>query len=308
MVDHLEVGLDQERGSRLPVSQLSVAHHSLSSVIRAKLPDVSSFTAKPHSPILRPFVKSFHCHEAEFPFTLERIMPNGQAHVLVNLAEDEFRTYGSACAEQMSKHSGAVVAGPHAKSVIIDTRSQRWLAAVEFRHGGASRFFSMPMTEIANQVVRLQNVWHKDGTLLRERLLDARTPALKLRVFEGMLLDHLKLEFDPAIQYAITALRAGAQVSQVAWRLGLSPRTLERRFSSQVGVTPKRFARVHRLQKVLRAVRRSTKPDWCALAAEHGYTDQAHLIHDFRDLADIMPSEYKPHSQQRNNHVPILAL
>jgi AraC-like DNA-binding protein len=227
---------------------------------------------------------------------------------MVNLAEDEFRTHDAAPAEQMSQYSGAVVAGPHATSVVIDTRAQRWLAAVEFRHGGASRFFSMPMTDIFNQVVQLQDVWRSDGTLLRERLLDARTPASKFRIFEEVLLDHLRPEFDPAIQYAITALRVGVPVSQVALRLGLSPRTLARRFSSQVGIAPKRLARVHRLQRVLRAVRRSSKPDWCALAAEHGYTDQAHLIHDFRDLADITPSQYKPHSEQRNNHVPIVAL
>jgi len=235
-------------------------------------------------------------------------MPNGQAHLMVNLAVDEFPTYSAARAEQVSRHSGAVVTGPHSKSVVIDTRAQRWLAAVEFRHGGASRFFLMPMTEISNQVVRLQDLWRNDGTLLRERLLEARTPASKFRVFEEALLDHLRAGFDPAIQYAITALRAGAPVSQVALCLGLSPRTLERRFSSQVGISPKRFARVHRLQKVLRSVRRSSKPDWCALATEHGYTDQAHLIHDFRDLADLTPSEYKPHSQKRNNHVPIVAL
>jgi len=235
-------------------------------------------------------------------------MPNGQVHLMVNLAEDEFRTYGTTRTQQVSQHSGAVVAGPHAKSVVIDTRAQRWLAAVEFRHGGASRFFSIPMTDISNQVVQLQDVWRSDGTLLRERLLDAHTPVSKFRIFEEVLLDHLRPEFDPAMQYAITTLRAGVPVSQVAFRLALSPRTLARRFSSQVGITPKRFARVHRLQRVLGAVRRSSKPDWCALAAEHGYTDQAHLIHDFRDLADITPSEYKPHSLQRNNHVPIVAL
>jgi len=269
---------------------------------------VKSFTAKPHSAVLRPYVKSFHYHEAELPFALERIMPNGQAHLMVNLAEDEFPTYGATRAEEISKHSGAVVTGPHAKSVVIDTRAQRWLAAVEFRHGGASRFFSMPMTEIANQVVPLRDVWRSDGTLLRERVLEARTPASKFEVLEEMLLDHLRPEFDPAIQYAIAALRAGVPVSQIALRLGLSTRTLARRFSSQVGITPKRLARVHRLQRVLRAVRHSSKPDWCGLAAEHGYTDQAHLIHDFRDLSDITPSEYKPHSQQRSNHVPIVAL
>jgi hypothetical protein len=42
--------------------------------------------------------------------------------------------------------------------------------------------------------------------------------------------------------------------------------------------------------------------------AEQAYTDQAHLIHDIRDLADITPSGYKPQSPQRNNHVPIVFL
>ena len=233
-------------------------------------------------------------------------MPNGQAHLLVNPAEDEFSTYGGACADRVCEYSGAVVAGPHAKSVVIDTRAQRWQVAVEFRPGGASRFFAMPMTEVSNQVVQVQDVWRSDRTSLRERLLDARTPESKFGVLEEVLLEHLSLRFDPAIQYSMTALRAGVPVSEVAVRLGLSPRTLERRFSSQVGLGPKQFARVHRLQRVLRAVRRSSKPEWCALAAEHGYTDQAHMIHDFQDLAGIRPSEYKPHSRQRNNHVPIV--
>lgn len=238
---------------------------------------------------------------------LERIMPNGQAHLMVNLAEDEFRTYDAAHTERMETYSGAVLAGPHARSAVIDTREQHWLAAVEFRSGGAGRFFSMPMTEVCNRIVQLENVWGRDGRSLRERLLDAPTPASKFRAFEEVLLEHLAPKFDPAIQYAIAAMQVGVPVSHVASRLGLLPRTLARRFSAQVGITPKRFARVHRLQRVLRVVRRSSQPDWSALAAEQGYTDQAHLIHDFRDLADITPSGYKPQSPQRNNHVPIAA-
>jgi len=226
---------------------------------------------------------------------------------MVNLAEDEFRSYHGVGADQICKYSGAVVAGPHAKSVVIDTQAQRWLAAVEFRQGGASRFFPLPMIEMSNQIVQLQDVWRKGGHL-RERLLDARTPESKFRALEEVLLDYLNVEFDEAIAYAIAALRAGASVSRVALRLGLSLRTLERRFSAQVGITPKRFARVHRLQRVLRAVRGSSKPDWSLLAAEHGYTDQAHLIHDFQDIAGITPREYRPHSPHRNNHVPFAAL
>lgn len=266
---------------------------------------VKSVAAKPRTAALAEFVKLFHYHETNFPFTLERIIPNGKAHLMVNLAEDEFRTYDPEQTERMNHHSGAVLAGPHARSTVLDTREFGWLAAVEFRSGRAGSFFCMPMTEVCNQVVSLEDLWGHDGRSLRERLLDAATPESKFHVLEEVLLERLAPRHDPAIQYAIAALRVGVPVSRVASRLGLLPRTLTRRFSAQVGITPKRFARVHRLQRVLRAVRCSAEPDWCALAAENGYTDQAHLIHDFRDLADITPSGYKPHSAQRNNHVPI---
>ena len=239
---------------------------------------------------------------------LERIVPNGQAHLMINLAEDEFRTYDAAQTDRMSRHSGAVLAGPHARSTVLDTREQRWLVAVEFRCGGASPFFPMPMTEACNQVVQLDNVWRCDGTHLRERFLEAPAPALKFRVLEEMLLQHCAPQLDPPIQYAVTALQAGMPLAKLTSKLGLLPRTLVRRFSSQVGITPKRFARVQRMQRVLRALRRSSKPDWCALAAEHGYADQSHMVHDFRELADITPSGYAPASVQRSSHIPIPAL
>ncbi|HXW55489.1 MAG TPA: DUF6597 domain-containing transcriptional factor [Candidatus Cybelea sp.] len=263
--------------------------------------------ARPRSPSLAAFVKSFHYQETNFPFALERIIPNGQAHLMVNLGEDEFRTYGAARTLAIERHSGAVLAGPHAKSVVIDTGEQRWLVAVEFHSGGAGHFFPLPMSEVSNQVIELLDLWGHDGRSLRERLLDASTPALKFLVFEQVLREHLAPRFDRAIGCAIGALRAGVPVRQIALRLGLLPRTFTRRFSSCVGITPKRFARVQRLQGVLRSVRRSARLEWCALAAEHGYSDQAHLIHDFQDLADITPTGYKPHSPERNNHVPILA-
>ncbi len=47
--------------------------------------------------------------------------------------------------------------------------------------------------------------------------------------------------------------------------------------------------------------------DWADVAAEHGYTDQAHLIHDFRALTGITPTAYRPRSVEERNHVPLAA-
>jgi AraC-like DNA-binding protein len=238
---------------------------------------------------------------------LERIVPNGQAHLMVNLAENEFRTYNPTYTDRMSRHSGAVLAGPHACSTVLDTREQCWLVAAEFRSGGAASFFPMPLTEACNQVVPLDDLWRSSGKHLRERLLEAPTPALKFSVLEEVLLEHCAPKFDPAIEYVVTALQRGMPLAQLTANLGWMPRTLARRFSSQVGITPKRYARVQRLQRLLRSVRRSSNPDWSALAAEHGYTDQSHMVHDFRELADITPSAYRPQSSQRSNHIPVSA-
>jgi hypothetical protein len=92
--------------------------------MRCYAADVKFLAAKPRSRALAAFVKSFHYLETDLPFALERIVPNGQVHLMVNLAEDEFRTYRGSRAEQRHGQCGTVIAGPHAKSVVIDTREQ----------------------------------------------------------------------------------------------------------------------------------------------------------------------------------------
>jgi len=63
--------------------------------------------------------------------------------------------------------------------------------------------------------------------------------------------------------------------------LGLLSKAFLRRFRRQVGLTPKLFSRVRRLQRLVRSIHDSGVADGSELAAGHGYADQAHLIHDF---------------------------
>jgi AraC-like DNA-binding protein len=128
-------------------------------------------------------------------------------------------------------------------------------------------------------------------------------------VLEAVLLDHLvdPQNPDPAIPFAASAFERGVPVSEVTSRLGLAPKTFVQRFRRRVGLTPKLFSRVRRLQRVVRSIHESGAADWSELAAEHGYADQAHLIHDFRDLTGMTPTAYRPRSDEERNHVPVEA-
>jgi AraC-like DNA-binding protein len=262
---------------------------------------------RPRSSALQPFIKSFHYHEAAFPFGLERILPSGGAHLMINLAEDQFRTYSGAACERIHSSQGAALAGPHGQATILDTAEFQWLIAVEFRMGGAAPFFKAPLDAVSDQAVGLEHLWGAEGRVLRERLLEAPTPEERLRTLEAALLSHFSGESDPAMAHAALMLGRGAPVAATAARLGLLPRTFIRRFREEIGLTPKRFARVRRMQRMLRLLRASQNVEWSEVAAANGFTDQAHLIHDFRDLTGITPGAYKPQSPHRGNHVPVAA-
>lgn len=261
---------------------------------------------RPSHPALAPFIASLHYHESARPEALERILPGGGVPVMVNLNEDQFRTYGSHNAASVHRTCGAVLSGPASQPTVIDTREQRCLVTVDFKLGGASAFFRSAISEAHNQLVELDQLWGRDARLLRERLLEARHPESMLRVLESVLLDHFTLQTtDPAIPFAAAALERGLSVSAITAELGIMPKTFVRRFRRYTGLSPKLFARVRRLQRVLRSINNPSATDWCEIAHRHGYTDQSHFIHDFCNLTGLTPTAYCPRSPVEQNHVPV---
>ena len=259
------------------------------------------------SPALAPFVESIHHHEGELPDVQERILPGGRVHLMVNLYEDEFRTYHGADCLTVHRTRGAVFAGPNSRATVIDTREQRRVVMVNFKLGGAAPFFHTPICEARDQLVDLDNLWGRDGRLLREQLLDGGKPDAILRVLDRVLVDHLvhAADLDPMIPLAACAFERGWSVSQTATWLGFLPKTFVRRFRKHVGLSPKRFARIRRLQRVLESISLADSVDWCDVAHRYGYADQAHFIHDFRELTGLTPAAYRPRSPAEYNHAPV---
>jgi transcriptional regulator GlxA family with amidase domain len=81
------------------------------------------------------------------------------------------------------------------------------------------------------------------------------------------------------------------RAEQLASIAAVSLRTLERRFRTHVGLSPKKAIQRYRLQAVAeRAL--SDDIDWASVAAELGYADQAHLSRDFRAVTGEAPASY----------------
>lgn len=89
----------------------------------------------------------------------------------------------------------------------------------------------------------------------------------------------------------IRASQGAAEIDGLARSLGVSVRTLQRRFVAATGISPKLLARIVRFQRVF-AAWREEPASLSRVALESGYYDQSHLVRDFRDFAGAPPAGF----------------
>jgi AraC-like DNA-binding protein len=263
-------------------------------------------------PPLNQFVELFWFYDG-FPsrsHKKERLMPDGSVELVINLNEDETRIYDRENLEKCERLPGTVLCGPHSSFFVIDTAEQDSVMGIHFKPGGAFPFFKLPADELQNQHVSLEDLWGLEAGLLRERLLEAPTPEMKFQLLEDCLVAQTSkpMERHRAVNQALGLFRnihTAPAMADVSDQIGISSRRLIQLFSNEVGLTPKLFCRVRRFQQVLHTLRTGTEFDWAEIAADCGYYDQAHFIHDFKAFSGINPTTYWLQKTEHLNHVPI---
>lgn len=83
------------------------------------------------------------------------------------------------------------------------------------------------------------------------------------------------------------------RVADLAERVGVSERALQRLVRHRLGLTPKWLLRRRRLQDAADRLHRGEEVDLADLAAVLGYADQAHFTRDFTEVTGMPPATYR---------------
>lgn len=167
------------------------------------------------------------------------------------------------------------------------------VVAVRFESHGAS-MLHRPMRELTDTWRPLAALGGVPFAVTCDQLRRGRTPEERVDRLVGALLG-LRREArvpDAGVAAAVGAIRSSfgtVAVDELAAVAGVTPRSLQRSFADQVGVSPKALARTVRFQRVFAAVR-DDPGSFSRVAYECGYADQSHLIRDFRALAGSAPT------------------
>jgi len=170
------------------------------------------------------------------------------------------------------------------------------MVAFKVRAGAIGTLLGVPAKEIRDLTLPLNEIWGREADFLAERMAGASSVRERVMLLSQELQRRVQqTPHDPVVLAAsswIEQSEGRLRVREVIERSGYSQRALLQHFDQGVGLTPKQHARVTRIRATIARISNPEEIDWAELALRSGFSDQAHMIHEFRDLVGHPPAKF----------------
>lgn len=245
-------------------------------------------------PALAPWVSQLFVRSSdEAPSGLqERTLPTGGMHCVFRLAEAPIRL--AEADGQPATLGHTLVCGARSRFYLRDLPGRFVTVGALLEPGASLALFGAPADALAERHTPLDALWGGAAGAARDRLGETPVGEPQLQALETLFLERLRARvLSPLVRFALARLAETDDVSSVVEESGYSHRVFIARFRAEVGLTPKRYCRVRRFQRAVKALELRREATVGDIAAATGYADQAHLDRDFREMAGLSPSAHR---------------
>ena len=256
-------------------------------------------TFQPH-PDLAPFVKCYWTLEvpAGNEAQRQRIIPDGCIEMAFILG-DNIKRYTSG--DEFVLQPRAMVLGQTLEPFYIEPTGYVNTFAIRFYPYGFANFVTTPIGNLANRETPLESLFESKAALeIHQKIISARNTSQRIQIIEVFLLERMqsKAVRDNIVKETVDVLLAtngSAPINTILKNDLAKRRQLERKFSKQIGISPKQLGKVVRLQAALKMLYSGNVDTLTKIAYESEYYDQAHFIKDFKEFTGTGPKEFLGH-------------
>ncbi len=253
----------------------------------------------PPPPALVGRVRCFWTLEAEAPprgTPPERVLPDGCPELVFH-GGDRYRWIGPD--GKVERQPTSILAGQLRRFIWLEPEGRSAVVAARLEPGAVPAILREPTDRIADTGIDFESVGAPaEVRELRERIFERPTPAGRVAILAEALtrLFGRAAPVDDVVRRAVGRVEDSGgmlPIDDLADGCGLSNRSLERRFRTSVGLSPKLFARIVRFRSAVRiAEAQYGTASLASIACAAGYFDQSHFNRDFRAFAGVSPSTY----------------
>jgi len=274
---------------------LGIAENSRGIIDPARMQELVTLNRYPPGPVLSGVIECF--------WAVSYRLPPGQVHtqqLITHPAVNLSVAHGQVGTDGRPRPLEATVTGVGRQLYTRRIAGSGWAVAAKSTPGGFGAFVPGSVADLNDRVLPLSAVLDLDGPALIARIAAADEPS-GITILQS-LLEKLFSSADPgrtrtasdvaAVSAIARTDRSLRRLDHLAAASGIGTRTLQRLFTEYVGVSPTWVLRRYRLLEVAETVRDGGPVVWADVAADLGYSDQAHLVRDFRDTVGTTPAAY----------------
>lgn len=173
------------------------------------------------------------------------------------------------------------------------------LIIVVFQPNGIHQLLGIPANEFLDAIIAIDTVFGKNGLILEEQLAEQGNNNSRVELLNDFFSNLIskksasnQLIINNSLDFIISN-KGYFAVADLVKYTGYSERHLERKFQESIGLNPKKFGNVVRLHHFLKLLKNKTDDtNLTAICYEAGFSDQSHLIKEFKKHTGISPTAY----------------
>jgi AraC-like DNA-binding protein len=231
---------------------------------------------------------------------IQRCLPLGMVELIIHL---EGRNSQSKWQNHWTSFSEAYVVGIMQEAVEWKMYGQSAMFGVRFKPEGVIQLFQTPLAEFVNNYIDAEDFLGKKHSSILGQIQSASTNQERVFLLEAFIhhqlvsLQPVKNHFTEAIRY----IRKDGNyftTNELENKLFVCERQAQRIFKNQLGLSPKEYFRIIRFRQIIDLIKSKKAILWADLAYSLGYSDQAHLIRDFKQFAGLSPVNFVSEAQE----------
>ncbi len=177
-------------------------------------------------------------------------------------------------------------------STIINQRGKINLFGISFIGEGLYKLIQQPVSKLINEFPNTLMGKYEDLYLE----LNENKFSDKVNIAEKFLVENFNQNLNsPPFQQAIKIInktKGVTTVNDIAHKVYVSERQLQRLFKTRIGISPKDYCKIIRVNNYIDFILKNVKSiDWMELVVKYNYHDQPHLINELKSIARLPPKK-----------------
>lgn len=173
------------------------------------------------------------------------------------------------------------------------------LIIVVFQPAAINKLIGISAAELRDNIIKTEDLFGWQGLNLQAKLFEQGNIRDKLKLLNRFFIKLVAKKafvnqalIDVSVNF-IFKNKGTNSIGQLVKYTGYTERHIERIFNECIGLHPKRFGNIVKLHSFLKLLKdKSRQNNLTQISYEAGYSDQSHLIKEFRKYTGITPKEY----------------